>query len=83
MKRIFASLAIVSASIGGFLWWKRNQVSAANAVAADPWPAAVMPVETPVETLDEAPEVEPTAESTVADKKSVAKKKTQKKLPQN
>ena len=42
MKKFLGSLLIIAAGLGGFLWWKRNQVIEANEVAADPWPVAVV-----------------------------------------
>ena len=84
MKKIFALLVITVLGVGGFMWWKRNQVIAANEVNADPWPAAVAPVQTlrpdsPVEIT--APVEDPT-EKKQNPKKSTAKKTTPKKATQ-
>ncbi len=79
MKKIFTFLIIIGASIGGFVWWKRHQVIAANEVAADPWPAAVATVEAPkVETLVEvaAPADKPVAKKATP-RKSAAKQAAQ------
>lgn len=76
MKKIFAFLVLTGASIGGFFWWKQNQVTAANQVAADPWPAAVTgePVSA-VETLAEvsSPAHEPDVKKKVTSRKSTPK----------
>ena len=84
MKKIFALLVITVLGVGGFMWWKRNQVTAANEVDADPWPAAVAPVQapstdSPVEIT--APAADP-AEKKQKPKKSAAKKATSKKATQ-
>lgn len=83
MKKIFAALVTVGAGIGGFLWWKRSQVNAANEVSADPWPAAVAApkapsLESPVDVseLTAGP-----ADKEKAPKKSAAKKTSPKKVP--
>ncbi len=81
MKKILAVLVITVLGVGGFMWWKRNQVIAANEVDADPWPAAVAPVQapstdSPVEIT--APAVDPT-EKKPKPKKATAKKTTSKK----
>lgn len=73
MKKIFALLVITVLGVGGFMWWKRNQVIAANEVKVDPWPAAVAPVQIPV--------VEPTDKNSNS-KKSTAKKTAPKKVAQ-
>ena len=74
MKKFLALAVTIGAGIGGFLWWKRRQVIAANEVSADPWPAAVAPVQ--------APAVNVPAESDPAPKKSTPKKKAVKKATQ-
>ncbi len=85
MKKLFAFLIIIGAGIGGFFWWKQNQVIAANEVAADPWPAAVATVEAPkVETSVEAvpPAVKPVAKKATP-RKSTAKQAAQKSAESN
>jgi hypothetical protein len=84
MKKIIALLVTIGASVGGFLWWKRHQVTAANDVSADPWPAAVVPaqappVESPVDIA--APAIDPTGTKSKP-KKSTSKKQTPKKATQ-
>lgn len=84
MRKIIALLVTIGASVGGFLWWKRRQVIAANDVSADPWPAAVVavqapPVESPVDI--EAPVIDPTGTKSKP-KKSTPKKQTPKKATQ-
>ncbi len=76
MKKIFAFLVLIGASLGGFFWWKRNQVAAANQVGADPWPEAVTgepvsAVETPAQVS--APAHEPDLKKKATPKKSSAK----------
>ena len=85
MKKFLASLLIIAAGVGGFLWWKRNQVIVANEVAADPWPAAVASpdaAQTQAPAKSGAPEVEPVVKKAAAKKapakKSAAKKATPK-----
>ena len=84
MKKILALLVITVLGVGGFMWWKRNQVIAANEVDADPWPAAVAPVQapsrdSPVEIT--APAADP-AEQKPKPKKSTAKKAISQKATQ-
>jgi cytoskeletal protein RodZ len=84
MKKILAVLVITVLGVGGFMWWKRNQVIAANEVDADPWPAAVAPVQVPstdppVEIA--APAVDP-SEKKPKPKKATAKKTASKKATQ-
>lgn len=74
MKKILALLVTIGAGVGAFLWWKRQQVIAANEVSADPWPAAVVPVQTPTVTVS--------AESNPAPKKSTPRTKAVKKATQ-
>ncbi len=71
MKKLLAFLIIIGAGIGGFFWWKQNQVIAANEVAADPWPAAVATVEAV------PPAVKPVAKKATP-RKSTAKPAAQK-----
>jgi cytoskeletal protein RodZ len=78
MKRILALLVTIGAGVGGFLWWKRRQVIAANEVSADPWPSAVAPVQTPVQ----AP-VQDAVETKSNPKKSTPKKRATKKATQD
>lgn len=84
MKKILALVVTIGAGVGGFLWWKRHQVIAANEVSADPWPSAVAPsptptVEAPTEVV--AP-VTDTADTKPEPKKSTPRKKTAKKATQ-
>ena len=84
MQKILAIVGIAALGVGGFLWWKRNQVIAANEVNADPWPAAVSQVhapstDSPVEIA--VPAVEP-AETKPRPKKSNTKKAASKKATQ-
>ncbi len=84
MKKILALLVITVLGVGGFMWWKRNQIIAANEVSADPWPAAVAPVQAPSTdspTEIPAPAVEP-AEMKPKPKKSTAKKTASNKATQ-
>ena len=74
MKKIFALMVTIGAGVGAFLWWKRQQVIAANEVSSDPWPAAVAPVQTPTVTAS--------AEINPAPKKSTPKKRAVKKATQ-
>jgi cytoskeletal protein RodZ len=81
MKKIFALLIVAAAGIGGFLWWKRNQVITANEMSADPWPVAVAEVEVPiVETpiVEAKAEVAPPAESSTIEKVTPKKAKSKK-----
>ena len=85
MKKFLGSLLIIAAGLGGFLWWKRNQVIEANEVAADPWPVAVVSPDVThaqAPTDPGVPEVEPGVKKAVAKKapvkKSAAKKATSK-----
>lgn len=71
MRKIIALLVAIGVSVGGFLWWKRQQVIAANEVSADPWPAAVAPVAPVSKTAVELP----------IDTKPQPKKSTAKKAP--
>jgi hypothetical protein len=87
MKKFLGSLLIIAAGLGGFLWWKRNQVIEANEVAADPWPVAVVSpdvTQAQAPTDPGVPEVEPGVKKAVAKKapvkKSAAKKATSKPL---
>jgi cytoskeletal protein RodZ len=84
MKKILALIVITVLGVGGFVWWKRNQVIAANEVEVDPWPAAVAPIqapitESPIEIV--APTVEP-SEKKSKPKKATAKKTAPKKPAQ-
>jgi uncharacterized iron-regulated membrane protein len=84
MKKIFALLVVMGAGVGAFLWWKRQQVIAANEVSADPWPAAVAPVQPAKSDFPDelaAPVVNPT-DSIVNPKKLTPKKKAVKKATQ-
>lgn len=78
MKRILALLVTIGAGVGGFLWWKRRQVIAANEVSADPWPSAVAPVQAPVQTP-----VQDAVETKSNPKKSTPKKRATKKATQD
>lgn len=84
MKKILAVLVITVLGVGGFMWWKRNQVIAANEVEADPWPAAVAPVQAP--STDSSVEIAaPAVDSSEKEpkpKKAPAKKVTSKKATQ-
>jgi hypothetical protein len=81
MKKILAVLALVGASIGAFLLWKRNQVNAALEIQADPWPAAVSTPPAPDSQVEEAPVAVASVPEAPAAKKSAKKtaKKTAKK----
>ena len=84
MKKFLALAVTIGAGIGGFLWWKRQQVIAANNVSADPWPSAVLPIQTPaVEPPTEivAPVTDP-EENKPSPKKSAPRKKVAKKATQ-
>jgi len=84
MKKLLALAVTIGAGVGGFLWWKRHQVIAANNVSADPWPSAVLPIQTPaVETPTEiaAPVTDP-EEIKPSPKKSAPRKKVAKKATQ-
>jgi cytoskeletal protein RodZ len=84
MKKILALIVIIGLGVGGFMWWKRIQVVAANEINADPWPAAVAPVQAPsTDSPAEipAPSVEP-EEMKPKPKKSTAKKTTPAKATQ-
>lgn len=84
MKKILALLVITVLGVGGFMWWKRNQVIAANEVDADPWPAAVAPVQTPSTDFSveiPAPAVD-SSEKKPKPKKATAKKSASKKATQ-
>ena len=76
MRKILGLLVITILGIGGFMWWKRNQVIAANEVNADPWPAAVSTVQAP--NMDSPVEIAPPA-ANPAEKKPMPKKSTAKK----
>lgn len=84
MKKFLALAVTIGVGIGGFLWWKRHQVIAANNVNADPWPSAVLPIQTPaVEPATEiAAPVNATEEDKPSPKKSAPRKKVAKKATQ-
>lgn len=84
MKKILVVLVITVLGVGGFMWWKRNQVIAANEVDADPWPAAVAPVQ--AQSTDSVVEIAAQAvdpsEKKPKPKKATAKKSASKKATQ-
>lgn len=86
MKKILALLVTIGAGVGGFLWWKRRQVIAANEVSADPWPSAVAPVQAPVQASVQASvqaPVQDAVETKSNPKKSTPKKRATKKATQD
>jgi cytoskeletal protein RodZ len=88
MKRLIILVSLVGAAVSGFLWWKRREVSRAEAVAQDPWPSVVAesPAPTKAPTPAPAPAPQPVtpaaseqpASSEQAEAKVAAKKTTKK-----
>ena len=59
MKRLIILVSLVGAAVSGFLWWKRREVSRAEAVAQDPWPSVV--AESPASAKAPTPAPQPVA----------------------
>lgn len=85
MKKIVVMVGVAALGVGGFLWWKRNQVIAANEVSVDPWPAAVSQVQAPStdSPVDITSPAEDPTEKQSKPKKATAKKTASKKATQD
>jgi hypothetical protein len=80
MKRLIIFVSLAGAAVSGFLWWKRREVSRAEAVAQDPWPSVVAAAPAPVPVPVPAPAPQPVtpAASEQSEAKATPKKTTKK-----
>ena len=80
MKRLIILVSLVGAAVSGFLWWKRREVSRAEAVAQDPWPSVVAESPAPAKAPTPAPTPAPQPVAPVASEQPAASEQSEAKV---